>query len=290
MSESLPTNIAIFGPGLLGGSLALALRKHQPKAHLRIWARRDSAAEEVKQRGLADIASTDVRTVCDGADFIILCTPVASMLEQAKEILSASLATDCVITDVGSVKGTVVNALDPVFANARAAFIGSHPMAGSEKAGLDAARVDLFDGKTCILTPTLFTRDVALAKIRRFWKSIGCRLLEMSPDEHDHNVARISHMPHLTAAAVAIAALKNDPGALECVGNGFRNTTRIAAGDPGLWSGIVWENREEIITAVRAARDGMSELLAMLEKVDEKGLRRFLDEAKKLRDLVPDKV
>ena len=290
MSASISHQIAIFGPGLLGGSLAMAIRKYLPQAHVRIWARRESAAEEVKRRELGAIASTDVRAVCDGADLVILCTPVATMAEQAKEILAASLADNCVVTDVGSVKGSVVNALDPVFANTSAAFIGSHPMAGSEKAGLDAAKVDLFDGKTCILTPTLFTRDIALAKARLFWQSIQCRLLEMSPDEHDHNVARISHMPHLTAAAVTIAALKNDLGATKCVGNGFRNTTRIAAGDPGLWSGIVWENRDEIIAAVRSARDGMSELLAMLEKVDEKGLRRFLDEAKSLRDQVPDKV
>jgi prephenate dehydrogenase len=284
---SLPTTIAILGPGLLGGSLALALRECSPGSRIHIWGRRKEAVAEVEARGFADLASTDVCEVCKGADLVILCTPVETMASLAAEIAASELNPNCVITDVGSVKTPVVNSLEPLFARGTARFIGSHPMAGSERAGLEAARANLFQKATCIITPTLFTSDHALETMRVFWKALGCQLLEMSPEDHDRKIARISHLPHLVAAAVTFAALHRDPSAAACVGNGFRDATRIAAGDPDLWTGIVLQNRAEIVPALADARHAISELLAMLEEVDEKTLRRFLGDAKSLRDQVP---
>jgi prephenate dehydrogenase len=287
MQDTAPGTVAIFGPGLLGGSIALALRKYSPEIRLRIWARRESSAKDLAAKGIESYFSTDAKAVCKDSELIVLCTPVQSMPQLAHEIAESKLEDHCVVTDVGSVKTSVVAQMETIFARSPAGYIGSHPMAGSESAGLAAARADLFKGAACILTPTLFTAEAALSRTRFFWQMLGAHTLEMSPEEHDRKIARISHLPHLIAAAVTRAALLHDASSAECAGNGFRDATRIAAGDPDLWTGIVQENRAEIIESLRDARDEVSDLLAMLEKMDDKALRRFLAEAKALRDQVP---
>ncbi len=279
-----PTRIAILGPGLLGGSLLLALRERHPGLKLSVWARREEAAREVLDRGLADVATSVLEEAVREADFIVLCTPVEHMAGLARQLATAPVRPGCVVTDVGSVKARVVFSLEEILARSPLHFVGSHPMAGSERAGLEAARADLFAGSSCLLTPTLLTDTVALQTTRDFWLGVGCRIREMSPEEHDRTVARISHLPHLAAAAVALASLHDDPEAGACVGNGFRDTTRVASGDPELWRGIVMENRDEVMAALADARDRFNELLAMLGKMDDKALRHFLSEAKKLRD------
>lgn len=286
-SDSFPQRIAILGPGLLGGSLLLALRARVPGVHLQAWARRDAAVMAVRERKIADFASARLEEAVEGADFIVLCTPVEQMAPLARQLATAPVQKGCVVTDVGSVKAAVVFSLEEIFARSPLHFVGSHPMAGSEKAGLEAARAELFNGTSCLLTPTLLTDTVAMQKVRAFWQQVGCRLQEMPPEEHDRKVARISHLPHLAAAAVTLAALHQDPDAAGCIGNGFRDTTRVAAGDPDLWRGIVMENRAEVMAALTDARDRFNELLAMLEKLDDKALRHFLSEAKVLRDSVP---
>lgn len=287
MSSAFPTRIAIFGPGLLGGSVLMALRQALPQAHLRVWARRPDSVVEIEAIGLADFASVDVHEVAADAELVILCTPVETMAGLAGELAKAKLAPHAVVTDVGSVKGPIVSALEDIFASTGFEFVGSHPMAGSERAGLEAARVDLFQRQVCIITPSLFTTDHALKTTRAFWELLGCRVIEMAADEHDRKIARISHLPHVAAAVTTLASLEDDVSAGECAGNGFRDTTRVAAGDPGLWTGILLQNRTEVLAAVRAASERFSELLAILENGDEIGLRRFLREAKMLRDSVP---
>lgn len=279
--------IAILGPGLLGGSLLMAIRQHLPSVHLSVWARSDGAIEKVLALQLADFATTNLGDAVQNADFILLCVPVGKMPLLAREILAANVQSGCVITDVGSVKTCVVNALEDVFVNSHVHFLGSHPMAGSEKSGIESARADLFRDAISILTPTLFTDEIALQSVRAFWLLMGCRILEMSPDDHDRKVARISHLPHVVAAAVTLAALHDEPSCAQCVGNGFRDSTRVAAGDVDLWTGILLENRTEVIASLRDTQARLSELLAILENVDEKALRNYLGEAKKLRDSLP---
>ncbi|WP_051946406.1 prephenate dehydrogenase/arogenate dehydrogenase family protein [Verrucomicrobium sp. BvORR106] len=286
MNTSLPLHIAILGPGLLGGSMLMALRASLPGVHLRAWARRPEAAAVLMERGFADLASSRLEEILPGVGLVVLCTPVETMPALAAELvtLQSLVAPGCVVTDVGSVKTTVVTALEDAFARSTYRFVGSHPMAGSERAGLEAARVELFQRAACLITPTLFTEDTALATIRAFWALLGCRVLEMSPEEHDRKVARISHLPHVAAAVTALAALHEDPSAAACAGNGFRDTTRVAAGDPALWTGILLENRDEVRASILAARDLYNELLAILDNVDDRALRHFLQNAKTLRD------
>ncbi|MEI6535656.1 MAG: prephenate dehydrogenase/arogenate dehydrogenase family protein, partial [Verrucomicrobiaceae bacterium] len=158
------------------------------------------------------------------------------------------------------------------------------PMAGSEKSGIGNAREDLFEGTTCILTPTLFTTETALQRVRWLWTIAGCRLLEMSPEEHDRKVACISHMPHLAAAAIALSALRDDRDAARCAGNGFRDTTRIASGDPQLWTGIISQNRTQTLAAMSGLQDGLTRLIQVIEQGDDNALLDLLKEAKAVRD------
>jgi prephenate dehydrogenase len=284
VNSPTPSRITVLGPGLLGGSLLMALRQRHPEVRLQAWARRQESVEEVLKRNAADHASTEIASACEGADLIVLCTTVDSMSSLAKEIASAKTAPNCVVTDVGSVKAPVVDALEEVLQKSGCQFVGSHPMAGSERAGLDAAKADLFEGAVCILTPTLFTTDHALQTARWLWTLLGCRLLEMPPDEHDRKAARISHLAHLTAVVTTLAALRPDISAADCAGNGFRDTTRIAAGDPAMWTGIVGQNRNEVVAALKDAREALAELLETIENQDYKGLLQLLREAKHLRD------
>jgi prephenate dehydrogenase len=277
--------LSIYGPGLLGGSLALAVQERMPEVKLRFWARRDSASAGIQARGIQAEFFTDAAAAASGASLIVLCTPVETMAGLAGQIAQADLAADCLITDVGSVKGSVVRELQPILG---ARFIGSHPMAGSEKTGVEAARADLFQNAACLLTPTEVTQPADLHRLRDFWSSLGCRLLEFAPDEHDHKVARISHLPHMMAAVTTLAALRDDPSAVQCAAGGFRDTTRVSAGDPGLWTGIAMSNRSAIIAQLREASVTLGDLLKILEASDEAALRQFLAEAKGLRDtLVP---
>ncbi|GAA5138162.1 prephenate dehydrogenase/arogenate dehydrogenase family protein [Prosthecobacter algae] len=275
--------IAIFGPGLLGGSLALAVQERMPGTVLRLWARRESAEAGIRARGIQADFFTDAAAAAAGASLIILCTPVETMAALAEQITQGQLADDCLVTDVGSVKGSVVRALHPILGPR---FIGSHPMAGSEKTGIEVARADLFQNATCLLTPE-GQENAGLLRLQNFWQALGCRVLEMSPEEHDEKVARISHLPHMMAAVTTLAALRTDPSAVACVANGFRDTTRVAGGDPGLWTGIAMENRPALVAQLRAAADTLTELLEILDKPDEEELRRFLAEAQSLRRTVP---
>lgn len=273
--------ITIYGPGLLGGSLALAIRQRFPGVKLRLWARRAAAEDGIRARGIDAEFFTDATAAAHGASLIILCTPVETMATLAQQIALAELPDDCLITDVGSVKGKVVSELEPIFGKR---FIGSHPMAGSEKTGIDVARANLFENAACLLTPRA---GVDTTRLRHFWETLGCRVLEMSPEDHDVKVARISHLPHMMAAITTLAALRTDPSAVACMAGGFRDTTRIAGGDPGLWTGIALGNRAALTAQLREASAALTELLEILDKPDEEALRRFLAEAKALRDTVP---
>lgn len=284
MITAPPTKIAVLGAGLLGGSLLAALRKKSPALHLRAWARRADTVQEVTRLHLADIASTDLDLVTDGAELVILCTPVEIMTGLAKKLNATRLASPCVVTDVGSVKTPLVTALEDILAAKKITFIGSHPMAGSEKSGLENSRADLFEGASCIITPTLFTPEIALHQARWLWSLVGARLLEMSPEDHDRKIASISHMPHLAAVAVAMSALHDDPDAAICMGNGFRDTTRIASGDPELWTGIISQNRVEALAALSKLQIEIGRMHQVIEQGDDKALHAILDQAKSLRD------
>lgn len=280
-------SIAILSPGLLGGSLAKSILQRMPGVEIRIWARRPEAVEEVKKVIPEAHATTDIADCVRGASLAILCMPIQHMGAISQQIAAADLAEDLIITDVGSVKGTVVAELEPLFARIGRTFIGSHPMAGSQHTGLAHASGDLFHRSACLITPTASTPKPLLERLRSFWLKLGCRVQELSPEQHDRRVARISHLPHSMAVLTTLAALGRDASVLDSAAGGFRDTTRIAGGDPAMWAGILLNNRTEVTSALQDVADRLLELVEMLRTMDEEALRRFLAQAKALRDLLP---
>jgi len=278
--------IAILGPGLLGGSLALAIRHFCPGIKINLWARRGTVVEEIQRRGIADLASTDLSSVIAEADLIILATPVGIMEELSRAIVElGGVAPNCIVTDVGSVKESVTDVFDKVFADGGIDALGSHPMAGSEKTGIEHARADLFEGAPCVITPPAGNAENEIAKkLEVFWQTIGMKTCCMDPSEHDRLVARISHLPHLVAAAMVNVAFCDGEKATSLAGMGFLDSTRIAAGPPEMWTEILSENRVAVMSELKRLQTKLGETLAFLEDMNDVEMMRFLAEAKEHRD------
>jgi prephenate dehydrogenase len=234
--------VAILGPGLIGGSLALALAERGLAQRLMIYARSPRALDEIRVAGVdAELTQNPSEAVRE-ADVVILCVPIEAMAGLVHEFRDA-LKPSALVTDVGSVKGTVDRDLAPLLDD-RALWIGSHPMAGSEQAGFAAARADLFKGAMVILTPTKHTSSEATRRARELWTALGAKLTELSPAEHDKMIAAVSHLPHLLASALVNHAVEH--GDLDLAAGGFRDTTRVAAGSAELWNEILLANRHAV--------------------------------------------
>ena len=277
------SQVSILGAGLLGGSLALALRSLEQPPHVRLWARKPEALAEARKIGLEDSFTTDLSDAVKGADLVILCVPVGAMPPLLGASIQAGLPANCLVTDVGSVKRAPHETIPPLLANHGASFIGSHPMAGSERTGLAAAPVELFQNAACLLTNDGHVAGSKAAALERFWQSVGCRTSWMSAAIHDELVARISHLPHIIAASGARVCLQ-DPAEGRFGGGGLRDTTRVAGGHPGMWAEILMENRRALINPLRETIADLSEILASLENGDQELACRWLTTAKERRD------
>lgn len=278
MNKEPPGDIvAIVGPGLLGGSLALALTARP--GQVRVWGRRTSVIDELRRRCPDACASTDLADTVNGADIVILCTPVGTMPDIATTF-RPHLKRGAIVTDVGSVKATVVARLEPILAPA-AHFVGSHPMTGGDQTGLGHARADLFRDAACIITPTPSSDPAAVARLTAFWASLGCRTFALDPDAHDRAIALVSHLPHVAAATLVRAAARANPGALALAGPGFRDSTRIAMGSAEMWDEILRENRAAVTDALRALRSELDAVQTALSRGES--LTPFLAEARATR-------
>jgi len=271
--------LTIIGPGLLGGSIGMAARQRKVADKVAIWARRLEAADQAFTLGAADEAGSDLRCAVADADFIVFATPIGVMQSLALQI-APLISPACVVTDVGSVKYPVVTALSELFPK----FVGSHPMAGSEQAGIEAARRDLFDNAACIITPQPDTDKPAMQTVYDFWKKLGCQVWTLRPEQHDEIIARISHLPHLVAAAVVNIACTDGAKPLDFVGPGFKDFSRIASGPPEMWTEICQENRHEIGRALDTLIEELGKLRAALANNDGVELKTMLKRAKHYRD------
>ena len=279
--------VAILGPGLIGGSLALALAERGLAKRLTIYARSPRALDEIRIAGVDAELSTNPSEAVREADVVILCVPIEAMPALVNEFRDA-LKPNALVTDVGSVKGSVDAALAPLL-KGKALWIGSHPMAGSEQSGFVAARADLFEKAAAIVTPTPESASGAEKKAADFWRALGSRVFTLSPAEHDQAVADISHMPHLVAALlVANAKTKSLPLAA----GGFRDTTRVASASPGLWVEILEANREALAQQCGA----WSAQLAQIERLfrdrspaAKSELFKLLENAQSVRSQLYDK-
>ena len=274
--------LTILGPGLLGGSIGLAARHVKAARRIVVWARRPDAVDQAWKLGAADEATESLDKAVAEAELVVLATPIGVMQGLAEKMKSA-MPDGCVVTDVGSVKYPVVNVLTHVL-NGKARFVGSHPMAGSEQSGIEAARRDLFQDAVCIVTPRVDTDPAALRLVFDFWKTLGCSVATLTPEMHDAIVARVSHLPHVVAAALMSVVCANGSKSLSFAGPGFKDVTRVASGTPEMWTEICLENRDEIGSALDALLDELGKARAALKNADAVELHAMLKRAKHFRD------
>ena len=277
--------VTIVGVGLLGGSLGLALKQRHLAGQVHGYVRRAASVQECQKLGVVDRASQNLEEAVTGAELVVLCTPLAQMRELTHAMMPA-LKRSAVVTDVGSVKASVVHHLEPLVAGAGARFVGSHPMAGAEKMGASAARADLFTNAACIVTPTVSSDPDALKEVEELWRSVGARVMSLTPEIHDEFVSRSSHLPHVVAAELANYVLSPAyprEQALLCA-NGFKDTTRIASGSPEMWRDIALDNRKNLARVLGVFIEDLQELQLALERADSRTIEEFFETAKHRRD------
>ncbi|MFT5905274.1 MAG: prephenate dehydrogenase [Cryomorphaceae bacterium] len=277
--------VAILGAGLLGGSVAISAKKNFPNVEVALWARNPDVAQNAREMGIT-LASSEFSEAVRGADLVILATPVGTMSGLVKELLGLRGDEEFLITDVGSVKRLTHEQIEPLLDGTRVSYVGSHPMAGSEKKGFSAAHGDLLNGAACILTSADMAGNVSsLNLLEHFWTGLGCRIRKLSPEDHDYAVARISHFPHAMASMVAMVGLSFDDIG-ELAGGGLRDTTRVAAGDPELWTEIMLENRDALQRSLTESIAELDKFQEILKTNNEVEMLAYLTEAKRRRDLI----
>ncbi len=267
----------IIGVGLLGGSIGMALRARKIAKQVVGFSPRGNSLKNAIARGAIDAGADSIAEACRGADLAIICTPVQSVARFAQECFSIMPAG--LITDVGSTKQSIVAALAklPVATN----FVGSHPLAGSEKSGVEHARENLLDRKLVIVTPDQSSVATRVQVTEQLWQALGARTFRMSPHEHDAAVARTSHLPHILASALAAATPTE---VLPLAASGWCDTTRVASGGADLWRQILEENRQPIIAALEDFVGDLQQWLTALRDSDGIHLEKLLLEGKQKRD------
>ena len=271
--------VAIVGVGLIGGSIGLALRERKLAERVIGIGRRQESLRIARRVGAVTNTTVDLDKGVVEADLVVVCTPVGRIVEDVR-----TAARHCpegiLITDAGSTKQKIVAELnDDLPRGCR--FLGSHPLAGSEKTGAAFAAADLFEGRVAILTPTKNTRAEDFDFLEQFWQALGSVIVQMTPEEHDKALAVTSHLPHLAAAALTGLIPEKY---FRLTGMGMLDTTRIAAGDPDLWLQIFIHNRENILTALEQYGSKLSILHGALRDGDAEEILKILTLAKKNRD------
>lgn len=271
--------IAIIGVGLIGGSIGLAVkRKRIAKEVVGICRRRVSARAALKV-GSVDAATLNYREGLEGADFVIIATPVGKIIDIARKVIKYA-NNDIVLTDVGSTKKVIVKEIEKIVPP-YVKFVGSHPMAGSEKRGVEAAYGGLFKKSICIVTKTKKTNEKALDAVRRFWEKVGACCKILSPAKHDYYISFVSHLPHVAASALTVAA---EPNSLRYASTGFKDTTRIAASDPFLWKDIFMTNKDALMDSLYEYRKALERIETSIKRGNLKSLTDILKRSKEIRD------
>jgi prephenate dehydrogenase len=275
--------LAVVGVGLLGGSVAKAARAHGIAREVIGIGRDATRLQAAVADGALDRATTDLADGVRGADFVVLGAPVRA-IEELLGQLGGVVAADAIVTDVGSSKRAIVHQAEAVASRHPLTFVGSHPMAGSEKSGYDVARADLFRGALVVVTPTEASAPRAVKTVTAFWEHLGARVVELDPDAHDRAVAAVSHLPHLVACALVASVTREASAALPIAARGFRDTTRIAAGDPRMWQEIFLANSAPLTDALGAFRRALDELEALITAGDPSGIEAALARIKRARE------
>ena len=275
--------ITILGPGLLGASLAMAAKSSGLATRVHTWSRRAETRELSQQADWCDAVFDTAEAAVNGSELIIICTPVETIAPLLLRIVG-HLKPEALITDVGSTKAQICREIRGQLAANGPTFIGSHPMAGSERTGMAHARADLFQGACCLMTPEPEAPELAVTRLTAFWQALQMRIASVSPEQHDEIVAHISHLPHLLASALCGYLAQKDNNWANFAGGGLRDTSRIAAGDPELWQQIVLQNRHQILRAIAGFEHELDQLKNAVLSEDSAALTDHLARAKHYRN------
>jgi prephenate dehydrogenase len=277
MAASLGT-VTIQGVGLIGGSIGRTLRKRGLAERVVGLGRDRTRLERAIALGAVDSISVEPERVLPGSSLVVVCSPVSAIADQMKAAADLT-PPDAVVTDAGSTKRRIAESLLQ-HSNAVRKCVPAHPIAGSEKSGVDHADPELFAGSTCVLTPMQATPAHAVERVSDFWTQLGCRVARLSPAEHDEMLAWVSHGPHVLAAALA----RCTPRLAHRFGGGaFRDVSRVAASDPDLWTAIFLENPDAVLATIDAYLDDMGDFRRLLASADHEGLRHWWRKARQAR-------
>ncbi len=274
--------VTILGIGLIGASFALAMRKHGLCNEIAGHGRKEDNLIRAKEKGIIDSFDLDPSKACAGADLVLFAVPVGSFVDLLIKIKGA-LKKNSIVTDAGSVKGRLVRDMEALMPEG-VYFVGAHPIAGSDRSGIDSAGADLFQGAKCIITPAEKTDREALAKIMALWETFGSVIKIINPDEHDRIFAAVSHLPHLIAYEIMNTVADMDGSYLAFSGQGFKDTTRIASSAPELWRDICLLNKDFILESIELFKRNIDRASQYLRDSDAESIERDFRKARTLRE------
>lgn len=274
--------VTILGVGLIGASFALAMRKHGLCNEIAGHGRKEDNLIRAKEKGIVDSFDLDPSKACAGADLVLFAVPVGSFVDLLTKIKGA-LKKNAIVSDAGSVKGRLVRDMEALMPEG-VYFVGAHPIAGSDRSGIDSAGADLFQGAKCIITPTEKTDREALAKITALWETFGSVIKIINPDEHDRIYAAVSHLPHLIAYEIMNTVADMDGSYLAFSGQGFKDTTRIASSAPELWRDICLLNKDFILESIELFKRNIDRASQYLRDSDAESIERDFRKARTLRE------
>ena len=290
MNKLLFDRMAIVGVGLLGGSMALACKQYGLTKSTFGFGRNENRLQRAKTHGILDDFSVDLKKVLKNADLVVLSTPIG-LFKQITEQMIPYLKVGCVVTDLGSVKSSVIKDVESPILKAGVSFVPSHPIAGSENSGFEHSRTNLFNKKFCVITPTKNTPVEALKKIYKLWETIGAKVEIRTPEEHDRLYAATSHLPHILAYVLLnnLGGMNTEDNEayLSKGGNGLIDFVRLGASEPNMWRDICISNKEFILELLRGYQLTLNDFKEKIEQKDEDFLHDFFLKANDHHQKVP---
>ena len=275
--------ITIVGVGLIGGSLAKALKEKNLAKTVFGYGRDLSRLEEAKKSNIIDDYSTQIEEAVNHADIIVIATPVGTFRNIFSEV-KPLIADHVIISDVGSTKTNIVNIAKEILGDKSQCFVPAHPIAGKEKSGFEASDGNLYNGKKVIITPIEDNSSKSIKVIESMWKNVGAEVDFMSPQSHDDLLGMTSHLPHMLAFSLVNYLVDQNPSASIYAGGGFKDFSRIASGDAVMWRDICLQNKDKIITHLRGYQSTVEELIDAIDQEESDKLELLFATAKKTRD------
>ncbi len=285
MNNKIINKLCIIGVGLIGGSLAHALKKAGAVGEVVGAGRNVAHLEKAKSLGVIDHFETDISLAVKGCDMVVVAVPLGAM-QSVFEKIAPVITSDMIITDVGSAKGSVVKAAQSAFKDIPATLVPGHPIAGTEKSGVEASFPELYENRRIIITPLETSSTTAISKVKSMWQACGADVIETTIEHHDEVLAATSHLPHMLAFSLVDTLAKMDAKneIFDFAAGGFRDFTRIASSDPDMWRDICLANGDALVEMIKKFSDDLQLLSEAIENNDSTYLKETFSRAKKARD------